>query len=65
MCVLSTGSIQLVDVLKYKLSPVPTSLFLETGDKHNKAALKYDLQVEDSNRNLESEAVIVDGNRIL
>ena len=68
MCVLSTRSIQLVVVLKYELSPLPTSLFLETGDlrpTHNKAALKNDLRVDLSNRNLESEAVIVDRNAIL
>ena len=67
MCVLSTGRIQLAEVLKHELSPVPTSLFLETGDMrptNNKAALKNDL-VDVSKRNLESEAVIVDGNAIL
>ena len=68
MCALSTGRIQLAEVLKHELSPVPTSLYLETGDMrptNNKAALKNDLQVDVSKRNLESEAVIVDGNAIL
>ena len=68
MSILSIGSIQLADVLKHELSPVPPSLFLETGDMrptNNKAVLKNELQVDVSNRYLETEAIIIDGNAIL
>ena len=65
MCLLSIERIELEEVLKYELSPVPLSLFGSNGEmKHStsKADLKNRLQIETSQR-LQSKAdvVIIDG----
>ena len=54
--------------MKHELSPVPTSLFLETGDMRptkSKSILKNSLQVEVSNRNFNVDVAIIDGCAIL
>ena len=65
MCLLSIGMIELEEVLKYKLSPVPLSFFDSNGEmRHStsKAKLKNRLQIETSQW-LQSKAdvVIIDG----
>ena len=56
MCLLSAGQINLEDIFKYELAPVPTSLFDETGDGRyakQKADLKNKLKFEETCRNKE------------
>ena len=65
MCLLSIGRIELEEVLKYELAPVPLSLFdsnREMRHSTSKADLKNRLQIEISQR-LQSKAdvVITDG----
>ena len=51
MCLLSIGMIELEEVLKYELSPVPLSFFDSNGEmRHStsKAKLKNRLQIETS-----------------
>ena len=68
ICLMSTSSITLEDVLKYELAPVPTALFDENGDirsNKQKSELKNTLQVDVSNRHIHTEAVVIDGNAVL
>ena len=62
-------NIQLSDVLNYELSPVPASMFSESGEMRiptTKSALKRALQVEVSSRlALQPDATIIDGCAIL
>ena len=68
MCLMSMGRIQHIDdVLKYELAPIPTALFMETGDINHatsKSGLKNELKVEVSGRHIQVEAAIVDGNAL-
>ena len=67
-CLVSASSIKIKDVLKYKLSPVPTSFFDENGDLRlikKKSELKNTLKTEVSNRCIITEALVVDGNAVL
>ena len=48
ICLMSTSSIKIEDLLKYELSPVPTSLFDENGDMRlnkQKSELKNTLKI--------------------
>ena len=68
ICLMSTSSIKIEDLLKCELSPVPTSLFDENGDMRlnkQKSELKNTLKIEVSNRHIITEAVVVDGNAVL
>ena len=68
MCLLSIGSINLEEVLKHELSPVPSSIFSETGDIRSasgKSALKNSLQVEVPTRDSSTDAIIIDGCALL
>ena len=61
--------INLQDVMKYELAPIPTSIFEENGDMHitkTKSVLKKKLQVEISDRMCSTpSAIIIDGCAIL
>ena len=65
MCLLSMGRIQLDDVLKYELSPIPLYLFESNGEMRPskiKSYLKKALQVETSYRlQPKSNVIIIDG----
>ena len=64
MCLLSMGRIELEEVLKYELSPIPMALFDGNGlmrDSKGKSALKNALQVEICTRQPKSDVVIIDG----
>ena len=65
ICLMSTRKLQMEDVLRHELVPVPTAVFLETDDirpARNKSELKKALQVESGSRNNKVEAVFIDGN---
>ena len=60
--------IDLTDVLKHELSPLPTSVFKETGEMRiatGKASLKNKLKVTVSARHVQPDATIMDGCAIL
>ena len=65
MCPLSMGRIELEDVLKYEISPIPLTLFENNGemrDSKAKSSLKSALQVETSCRlQPKADAIIVGG----
>ena len=64
MYLLSAGHIQMEDLFKYELAPVPKALFKDTGEDRyptSKAVLKYALKVEVSTRTIAPDAVIIDG----
>lgn len=64
ICLQQHRDIDIKEVLSYELSPVPASLFDESGAMRaqSKAVLKKKLQVEQSSRTLGvSDAVIIDG----
>ena len=64
MYLLSAGHIQMEDLFKYELAPVPTTLFIDTGEGRyptSKAVLKNALKVEVSTRTIVTDAIIVDG----
>ena len=64
MHLLSAGHIQIDDLFKYELSPVPTALFKDTGDGRyttTKAVLKNALKVDVSTRNIVPDAILIDG----
>ena len=64
ICLMSTSSIKIEDVLEYEMSPVSTSLFDENGDMQLnklKSELKNTLKTEVSNRHIITEPVVVDG----
>ena len=67
ICLMSTSSIKIEDVLEYEVSPVSTSLFDENGDMQlnkQKFELINTLKTEVSNRHIITEAG-VDGNTVL
>ena len=64
MHLLSAGHIQMEDLFKYKLAPVPTALFKATGEGRyptSKAVLKNALKVGVSTRTTVPDAIIIDG----
>ena len=64
MYLLSAGHIQIDDLFKYELAPVPTALFKDTGEGRyptSKADLKNALKVEVSTRNISPDAIVIDG----
>ena len=64
MYLLSAGHIQMEDLFKYELAPVPTTLFINTGEGRyptSKAVLKNALKVEVSTRTIVTDAIIIDG----
>ena len=64
MYLLSAGQIDIGDLFSYELSPVPTSLFHDTGEGRyptSKSVLKNELKVEESTRNINPDAVVIDG----
>ena len=64
MYLLSAGHIQMEDLFKYELAPVPTALFKDTGEGRyptSKAVLKNALKVEVSIITIVPDAVIIDG----
>ena len=64
MYLLSAGHIQMGDLFKYELAPVPAALFKDTGEggyPTSKAALKNALKVEVSTRTIVPDAIITDG----
>ena len=64
ICLQQYRDIDITDVLSYELSPVPASLFDESGAMRaqSKAVLKTKLQVEQSSRiQGVPDAVIIDG----
>ena len=64
MHLLSAGHIQMEDLFKYKLAPVPTALFKATGEGKyttSKAVLKNALKVGVSTRTTVPDAIIIDG----
>ena len=68
MYLLSAGHIQMGDLFKYELAPVPAALFKDTGEGRyptSKAALKNALKVEVSTRTIVPDAIIIDGCAIL
>ncbi len=69
MCLISLGQTTLQTALKNELSPVPTSLFQDSGDMKfakTKSVLKANLEVQVSRRiNSSKGAAIIDGNAIL
>ena len=61
---LSASHIDIGDLFTFELSPVPISLFKDTGEGRYptaKSVLKNDLKVEVTMRNLQCDAVIIDG----
>ena len=66
MCLLSIGSINLEEVLKHELSPVPSAIFLETGDIRS-ASGKSALKIPSKSRFLLSltDAIIIEGCALL
>ncbi len=64
MCLISLGQTTLQTALKNELSPVPTSLFQDSGDMKfakTKSVLKANLEVQVSRRiNSSKGAVIID-----
>lgn len=63
-----TRDIDLTDVLKHELSPLPTSVFKETGEMRiatGKASLKNKLKVMVSARHVQPDTTIMDGCAIL
>ena len=64
MYLMSIGEIELCDIFNYELSPIPTSLFRDTGEGRypkQKAELKKKLKVTVSSRNVHSDAILIDG----
>ena len=64
MYLLSAGHIQMGDLFKCELAPVPAALFKDTGEGRyptSKAALKNALKVEVSTRTIVPDAIITDG----
>ena len=64
MYLLSAGHIQMEDLFKYELAPVPTALFKDTGEGRyptSKAVLKNALKVGVSTRTTVPDAIIIDG----
>ena len=56
MCLLSIGRIELEEVLKYELSPVPSSLFDSNGEMMHSTS-KTDLKKQASNRNISTTSI--------
>ena len=68
MCLLSVDQISLDDLFNYKLAPVPTSLFTDTGEERypkSKSTLKKKLKVEESTRTHDAYVIILDGCAVL
>ena len=64
MYLLSAGQIDIGDLFSYELSPVPTSLFHDTGEGRyptSKSVLKNEMKVEVSTRNIYPNAIVIDG----
>ena len=64
MYLLSAGHIQMEDLFKYEVAPVPTALFKDTGEGRyptSKAVLKNALKVEVSTRTIVPDAIMIDG----
>ena len=64
MYLMSMGQIELEDIFNYELSPIPTSLFKNTGEPRypkNKSDLKNKLKVEISSRGTTPDSVFIDG----
>ena len=64
MYLLPAGHIQMEDLFKYELAPVPAALFKDTGEGRyptSKAVLKNALKVEVSTRTIVPDAIIIDG----
>ena len=64
MYLMSIGQIELGDIFNYELSPIPTSLYKDTGEARypkSKSELKNKLKVEVSSRNMNPNAILIDG----
>ena len=60
----ATRNVDFSDVISHELAPIPTSLFTESGEMSipsNKAILKNKLKIEQSERLLKPEVVVIDG----
>ena len=68
MALISTGALQLDEVFKYELSPIPVSLFEESGDMRlakNKSMIKRSLRVLSSQRlQSEPDMIVIDGSAL-
>ena len=68
MGLLSTGMVLLEDVLKHELSPIPKSLFLDTGEMRpskTKSDLKKMMQVVSSKRtSVAARSIVIDGSAV-
>ena len=65
LCLMSEGDLQMDEVMRHELAPVPTAMFSDTGDMisaKQKSKLKSEMKIEIGKRNQKVEAVIVDGN---
>ena len=68
MYLLNARQIELESIFHYKLAPVPTSMFEDNGEPRfikSKSVLKNKLKVEVSQRNLNPDAVVIDGGGML
>ena len=69
MCLMASRDVDVKDVFRHELAPIPTSLFTDSGDMRltkTKSILKRKLQVEKSGRTLQKpDAVVIDGCAIL
>ena len=68
ICLMSTSSIKIEDVLKYELPPVSRWLFDGNGNMRlnkQKTELKNTLKTKVSNLRIITETVVVDGNAVL
>ena len=68
MYLLSSRQIKLESIFHYELAPVPTSIFQDSGEPRftkSKSVLKNKLKIEVSPRNLNPDAVIIDGGGML
>ena len=64
MYLLNARQIELESIFHYELAPVPTSMFEDNGEPRfikSKSVLKNKLKVEVSQRNLNPDAVVIDG----
>ncbi|MEM7297990.1 MAG: hypothetical protein AAF391_06960, partial [Bacteroidota bacterium] len=65
---LGTGQLEFNNLFDYELSPVPTSLFQDTGEPRfptAKADLKNKMKIEVSSRGISNDAVLIDGGGML
>ena len=68
MYLLNARQIELESIFHYELAPVPTSMFEDNGEPRfikSKSVLKNKLKVEVSQRNLNPDAVVIDGGGML